>query len=865
MTEGDTLHQGVGASIPRREDDRFLRGRGQYVADIRLPGTLEVAFLRSPVAHGLLHGVHAPAGARVFTMADLDGVQPIRAPSSLPGFRRSDQWPLARGRVRQVGEPIAMVVAASRAEAEDIIDAITLDIEELPAATDMLAHRAGPAIHAGWPDNVVLHSLVDDDLGDIDAPIVVRRRLRTARQHMAPLEGRGVVARWDSRAGQLVLHSASQMVHVTKTGLAECLGLPESAVRIISPDVGGGFGYKGVLLQEEVAIGWLARRLGGTPLRWVEDRREGLSAQANCREHHYDITVHAARDGTILALDCEAHVDAGAYSAYPFSACLEAAQIASILPGPYIVPRYRCRTWSIATNKPPILPYRGVARTGVCYALETTLDAVARAAGISPLALRLRNLPGPEAMPYTNITRKIFDSGDYPQALRRAAEAIGAEDFAARQAAARAQGKLIGQGFAVFCEQGAHGTSVYSGWGIPFVPGAEPCQARLTPDGGLEIRVGVHSHGQGMETTLAQVAHDILGVPVDRVQVVHGDTALTPYSTGTWGSRAAVMAGGAVADACAELVNRLIPMGAHLLQAREARFEAGAVHAGADPDGRRDVALGDTLEVVPDHGPDAAPGGGPSAAPGAAPDVAPAGRPGVAPAGGRTAAPRGESSAAPDIERNAAPRGAASAASITVGEIARTFFRSPQSLTEAMQAQGLDCTVGHKTLRDTGTFSYACHAVEASVDPASGRVTLDRYVIVEDGGTLLNPMIADGQVLGGTAQGIGTALFEEMPFDAAGQPLASTLVDYLLPGAADVPDIEIIHMCTPSPISRFGQKGIGESGAIGPPAAIVNAINDAIAHLGREVTDLPATPARILAALAAGGSQSDRPVHRSPA
>ena len=610
------LPSGIGAAIPRKEDDRFMRGRGRYVGDIRLPGMLEVTFLRSPVAHGVLRAIHKPAGAedQVFVMADLAGVRPIHAPSALPGFRRSDQWPLAQGRVRQVGEPMAMVVAPSRAEAEDLCEAIAFEIDELPAATDMLAHRAGPAIFEGWPDNVVLHCLVDDDLSDVVAPIVVRRRLRTARQHMAPIEGRGIVARWDARIGQLEMHTASQMVHVTKTGLAECLGLSESQVRIISPDVGGGFGYKGILLQEEVAIGWLARRLGGTALRWIEDRREGLSAQANCREHHYDITVHAAADGTILALDCEAHVDAGAYSAYPFSAGLEAAQIGSILPGPYVVPRFRCRTWSVATNKPPILPFRGVARTGVCYALETTLDVVARRAGISPVELRRRNLPSAAQMPYVNITKKIFDSGDYPEALRRAAEAIDASGFPARQAAARAQGKLVGQGFAVFCEQGAHGTSVYSGWGIPFVPGAEPCQARLTPDGGLELRVGVHSHGQGMETTLAQVAHEILGVAVERVQLIHGDTALTPYSTGTWGSRCAVMAGGAVADACTELVARLLPMGAHLLQAdpAEARFENGAVHA----------------------------------------------------------------------------RGA----SIAVAEIAKNFFRAPQSLTEAMQAQGLDCT-----------------------------------------------------------------------------------------------------------------------------------------------------------------------------
>lgn len=775
--------QGVGAALPRREDDRFLRGRGRYVADIAMAGMREVAFLRSPVAHGVLRGVRAPQGAMVFTMADLDGVQPIRAPSALPGFRRTDQWPLAQGRVRQVGEPIAMVVAATRAEAEDILDAITLDIEELPPATDMLAHRAGPPIHEGWADNVVLHSLVEDDLSAVQATIVVRRRLRTARQHMAPLEGRGVVARWDTRLAQLEMHTSSQMVHVTKTGLAECLGLPESAVRIISPDVGGGFGYKGILLQEEVAIGWLARRLGGTPLRWIEDRREGLSAQANCREHHYDITVHADHDGTILALDCEAHVDVGAYSAYPFSACLEGAQIGSILPGPYVVPRYRCRTWSVATNKPPILPYRGVARTGVCYALETTLDVVARAGGLDPIAVRLRNLPGPADMPYTNVTKKIFDSGDYPEALRRAAEAMDREGFAARQRAARDAGRLLGQGFAIFCEQGAHGTSVYHGWGIPFVPGAEPCQARLTPDGGLELRVGVHSHGQGMETTLAQVAHEILGVPVERVQLIHGDTALTPYSTGTWGSRCAVMAGGAVAEACTELRNRLLPIGQHLLQAPDAVFEDGAVRAGN--------------------------------------------------------------------------------ASVTVAEMARTFHRAPQNLTEAMQARGLECTAGHKTQRDTGTFSYAAHAVEVEVDPATGHVELRRYVIVEDGGVLLNPLVADGQVLGGTAQGIGTALFEEMPYDAAGQPLASTFADYMLPGASDVPEIEILHMETPSPISRFGQKGIGESGAIGPPAAIVNAINDAIAHLGREVTDIPATPERVLAALEApaihGPADTGRP------
>lgn len=769
---------GVGASLRRKEDERFLHGRGRYVADLRFADLLEVAFLRSPLAHARIRGVTKPAGAadRVFTAEDLEGVAPIRAPSGLAGFRVSEQPPLAAGKVRHVGELIAMCVAPTRAEAEDLAEQVGLDLEELPAVADMLTAADGPRLHEHWPDNVVLTTQVTDDFADLraTAPIKVTRRLRTARQHMAPLEGRGVVARWDPRLGQLEVHTAAQMPHINRSGLAECLGLDEGQVRVISPDVGGGFGYKGILLPEEIALGWLAMRLEGRPVRWIEDRFEQLTANANCREHHYDITAYADRDGTILGVECDAIVDSGAYSSYPFSACLEAAQIASILPGPYRFMRFHCRTRSMATNKPPILPYRGVARTGVCFAMEVVLDHVARAAGISAVEARLRNLVQAAEMPFTNVTKKWFDSGDYPRAVRLAAARIGAEGFAARQAAARAKGRRIGLGFAVFCEQGAHGTSVYHGWGIPMVPGVEQCLARLTPDGVLELRIGAHSHGQGMETTMAQVAHTVLGIHPGKVRLVHGDTALTPYSTGTWGSRSAVMSGGAVADACAALSERVLQIGAHLLQApRESvRLEGGAV---------------------------------------------------VAPGG----------------------------ACVTLAQVARTWYRAPQNLPPDMHPGGLEVTQGHRPVRDTGTFSYACHAAVVEVDTATGLVRLLDYVIAEDAGTMLNPMIVDGQVLGGAAQGIGTALYEEMPFDAQGQPLAATLADYLLPGFTEVPDIAIEHMETPSPISRFGQKGIGESGAIGPPAAIANAVNDALADLGVEVTELPITPARLLAALQA--------------
>jgi carbon-monoxide dehydrogenase large subunit len=775
---GHATRSGVGAAVPRKEDDRYLRGRGEFVADIRLPGMKELAFVRSPVAHARLRAVRKPAGVEsaVFTAADLEGVKPIVASSRLPGFKSSDQPVLAGDKIRYVGEPVAVCVAATRAAAEDLAAAVELELEELPALAEMGAARRpqAPLLHEHWGDNVFLETFVDTDLSAVQAraAVTVKRHFRTARQCMSPIEGRGVVAQWDRRLEQLLVYTATQMPHIVRTGLSDCLGLDHGRVRVVAPDVGGGFGYKGILLVEEVCAAYLARRLGH-PVRWIEDRREQLIANANCREHDYEITAYADADGRLLALDAEAMVDAGAYSAYPFSACLEAAQVASILPGPYRFDAYRCRTWSVATNKPPILPYRGVARTGVCFAMELTLDAIARAVGREPYEVRLLNLVPPEAMPFDNITAKHFDSGDYPECLRRAVAAIDLPAVRRRQAQGEPDGRRIGVGFSIFCEQAAHGTSVYSGWGIPMVPGFEQAVARLTPDGGLELRVGIQSHGQGLETTLAQVAHEVLGLPLERIMVVHGDTAWTPYSTGTWGSRCMVMAGGAVATASRELAGRLATIGAHLLQAS---VDQVAVRDGAV------VGLG---------------------------------------------------------------------GSVTIAEIARTWYLRPQNLPDHVVPAGLEVTAGYKAVRDSGTFSYAAHAAVVAVDLELGSVAILDYAVVEDGGVLVNPLIVDGQIVGGTAQGIGTALYEEMPYDAHGQPLASTLADYLLPGAMEVPGPRIEHMETPSPYTSFGQKGIGEGGAIGPPAAIANAVNDALRPLGVEISEVPITPRRLLAALAA--------------
>ena len=771
-------NKGVGARLPRKEDRRFLRGEAEYVANLRLPGMLDVAFVRSPMAHAVLGKITKPRGNedRVFTAADLAGVRPIRAVSALKGFKVSEQPVLASGKVRQVGELIAMCVAPTRAQAEDLADEVELELKELPAVVDMVQARTNPPalVHEHWGDNVFLESFVDDDIASIEtkARVKVRRSIRTARQHMSPLEGRGVVCEWNRRLDQLVMYSATQMPHLNRAGLAECLGIDQGSIRVIAPDVGGGFGYKGILLPEEVCLAWLCRKLG-RPVRWIEDRREQLSAGANCREHHYDITVYADAGGRLLAIDCEATVDSGAYSSYPFSACLEAAQVSSILPGPYKMQRYRCRTWSVATNKAPILPYRGVARTGVCFALELMIDAAARELGIEPHEMRLANLVQPQEMPFDNITKKHFDSGDYPEAVRRAAGMIDVEKIRKLQKENSEKHRRLGVGFAIYCEQAAHGTSVYYGWGIPMVPGHEQCAARLTPDGVLELRIGAHSHGQGMETTLAQVANTVLGIDPNDVRLVHGDTALTPYSTGTWGSRSMVMSGGAVAAACEAIGARVKTIASKLLEVSESDLTLENGNVRVEGTDRR----------------------------------------------------------------------------MSLSEVAHVWYRKPQLLPADVDPAGLEATAGYKAKVDTGTFSYACHAAAVAVDTETGQVEILDYVIVEDGGTLVNPMIAEGQVLGGAAQGIGTALYEEMPFDAQGQPLATTLADYLLPSAAEVPSMRIEHLETPSPYTRFGQKGLGEGGAIAPPAAIANAVNDALAPLGVEITESPLTPRRIAEAI----------------
>ena len=763
---------GVGASLLRKEDDRFLRGKGCYIGDISLDGTREVAFVRSPVAHARLLGVQVPESIRssVFTAEDLTGVKPIRAVSPLPGFKASEQPPLVTDKIRHVGELIAMCVADTRAEAEDIAAQVMVDYDVLPAVVDMLDAQLSdaPRVHDSWNDNIYLEVSYDGDIESAarQAPVSVTRKVRTARQVMSPIENRGFIAHWDTRLSQLVVYGASQFPHVVRTGLAEFLQIPEVQIRVISPDIGGGFGYKAIVAGEEICLCWLAMQCGH-PVRWLEDRREQLTANANCREHYYDMTAFTDEKGKILAFDAKASVDTGAYSAYPFTAAIEASQVSAILPGPYDLPVYRCSTVAVASNKTPQLPYRGVARPGCCYAMELMIDAIARKIGIEPYEVRLANLVGPEQMPYDNVTDKHFDSGDYPELLRMAVAAIDLVTVRERQKRGEPDGRLIGLGISVFSEQTAHGTTADGKRRALY----EQAFARLTPDGRLDIRVGIQTIGQGLETTLAQVAVECLGINISDVHVRLGDTELSPYSTGAWGSRGMVWAGGAVARACEEIARRVASIGAALLQTDVASVEV------------RDGGV---------YGPEG---------------------------------------------------------SISIGDIARSYYLAPADLPGDTDPRGLETTEGYAPDRLTGIHSGSAHATVVAVDPETGSVEILDYVITEDAGTRVNPMIVDGQVYGGAAQGIGTALFEEMPYDSQGQPLASTLADYLLPGATDIPNIRLLHMETPSPYTNLGQKGVGEGGAIGPAGAIANAINDALAPLGVEICQIPVTPRRIIEAI----------------
>lgn len=767
----------VGARQRRNEDRRHLRGQGSFLADLSMPRLHDVAFVRSQIAHGRLLGVERPDGSAaktVFVASDLEGrAKPIVAVAATQGFKESAYVLLAHEKVRFVGEPIAMCVAPTRAEAEDLAEEVVVDIDPLPAVVDWRSALAegSPLVHEHWDDNRFV--TIAGDFGDVDAAreeaaITITRTFDMGRHAGVPLETRGCLAYYDARLDQLVLYTSTQFPHVIRSVLAQQLGMEERRLRVVAPDVGGGFGIKNNLYPEEVALAALAL-LVDHPVRWIEDRWEHLVGSAQAREHHYDMTAHASADGELIGLEVDMVVDAGAYSVWPWTAGMDAGMSCGIIPGPYRLRSYRYRGTTVATNKTPLGPYRGVARPGACFAIERTIDEVALALGLEPKDVRARNMVRSDEFPYTSVTGKIYDSGDYAATVAAAAELVDHDSVRARQAEV-AGGKRIGIGYASYTEQTAHGQAEWASRGLPVVFGFESATVTIDPSGGITVRVGIQSHGQGLETTLAQVVTEVLDVDPANVSVVHGDTDTAPYGMGTFASRSMVMAGGATYRACEEIAAKVKEIGAHLLGC-----EAGEL----------------TL------------------------------------AGGKVEGPAG---------------------AVTIAEVADAAYLHMERLPREIDPC-LEVTHRYRPSIETGTFSSSTHAAVVEVDLETGAVALLDYAVAEDCGKIVNPMIVDGQIHGGVAQGIGTALLEESTFDEEGQPKATSFMDYLLPGATEVPPMKIAHLETLSPFTVLGMKGMGEGGAIAPPAAIANAVTDALHDLGVSITQTPITPARVWRAL----------------
>jgi carbon-monoxide dehydrogenase large subunit len=776
MSETQTASRcGVGASLLRKEDDRHLRGRGEFVADIKLPGTQHVVFLRSPHAHARIRGIAVPreAKGRVFTAADLPRIQPIRVVTQAAGAKSPPWPPLATDKVRYVGEAVAACVGPTRAAAEDLAGSVMVDYETLDAVVDARAQQQGRAlVHESWGDNLFQERTIEG--GDIEAArraaeITVTREYRMNRQSGAAMEGRGVLAYRDHRLDQVVLYASTQTPHTVRHAIGEVLGIEDRCIRVVAPDVGGGFGPKARLYPEEIILAALALDLD-YPVRWLEDRSEHLLTAAHTRDHHYRVTAYADRRGRILGIDCDITVDAGAYGLWPQGPYQEANMAARTLPGPYTIPHYRARTYTVATNKAPLGPYRGVGRPGACFAVERTIDEVARAVGRDPVEVRIENMIAREEMPYASVGGMLYDTGDYPACVRLCAELLHLEQIRERQKGGEPDGRLIGIGFASFTEQTAHGAAEFASRGAAIIPGFESCTARILPDGSAVLMVGIQSHGQGLETALSQVASEELGIDPRHISVRHGDTESTAFGFGTFASRSMVMSGGAVARASRVLRDKLCRIGAHLLQCEvsETRCEGGAVHG---------------------------------------------------------------------------PQG-----SVTIGEIAKIAHLRMHELPPGVEPL-LDATATYEPGISTGVFSYATHGAVVAVDAETGAVELLDFAVAEDCGTMVNPMLVEGQIRGGVVQGIGTALCEEIPYDENGQPLAASFLDYHVPGAFELPPIRIGHLHNPATATEYGMKGMGEGGAVAPPAAIANAVRDALASIGAEANETPLTSQRVMSAI----------------
>jgi carbon-monoxide dehydrogenase large subunit len=762
----------VGARVKRIEDPDLLRGRGVFVDDIHLSAGLHAAFVRSPHSHAEIHGIHTAAArtaSGVHAVFTLDDFRPHitgpRLPLEFPSKNLPDDvtpFLLASGEVCYVGEAVAMVIAESRYLAEDAAMLVEVDYEPLPSVAGCApAYAPGaPAVHSGDADNVLVE--IRQAYGDVDAAFAAAHAVYSDRfvQHRGgahPIEGRGAVARYDAMDDRLTLWSSTQMSHEVRSAIVQMLDIDEGRIRVVAPEVGGGFGSKYIAYAEEIAVA-LAARMLDRPVKWIEDRREHFVAAIQEREQDWTMEIAVDADGRVLGIRGEMIHDQGAYTPQGINMPYNAS---TAVPGPYVVPAYAIKVHVVETNAVPSAPVRGAGYPEGNYAMERLLDRAAQGLGMDRAEIRRRNLIPADEMPYATplLTRAgtpvEADSGDFPECQRIAMEAIDYAGFPARQAAARAEGRYLGIGIANSLKGTGRG---------PFESGS----VRIERSGKVRVFTGALAMGQGLKTMLAQVTAEQLGVGLDEIEVVAGDTGTIALGLGGFASRQTVTAGSSVHYAATEVRTKVLKLAAHLLEAAE-----------------------EDLEIV-----------------------------------------------------DGTIRVRGSDVTIPLKAVAEAASGAPgYSMPDGVDP-GLEANVNFKP--PALTYSNGTHAVEVEVDIGTGEVVFRRYVVVSDCGTLINPMIVDGQIAGGVAHGIGNALFEWMGYDERGQPLTTNFGEYLIPGAPDIPDFELHYMQSPTPLNPLGVKGVGETGTVPAAAAVVAAVEDALSPFGARISDYPVSPTKIV-------------------
>jgi carbon-monoxide dehydrogenase large subunit len=777
----------VGRSLPRLEDDRLLTGRGSFVADVRLPRMVDVAFVRSQVASARLLGIDlAPAlesdGVITAVAADdLEGVVPV---PDFPGWAQPvATFPLCRDRIRYVGEPIAAVVAADRYRAEDAAELLWPEFDPLPVVGTIEAALApdAPTLYDGWASNLV----IDDrrDLPEVDEPFgrlrTVRGSYRVHRHAPVPMEPRGTVAEF--RDGRLTVHMSQQLPHIARGMIAAVLGLPERSVRVVVADVGGGFGGKAQIYPEDYVVAWLAMRLQ-RPVRWIEDRYEHMVAACHSRDMQFALEAAVHDDGRIEAIRGTIVQDVGSGQIFP-NAFNQAFVACGALTGPYRIPHQNVRVQAVVTNKTPAGAYRGFGMPEAAFAMERLIDRVGRELGLDPLDLRRRMMIGHDDLPYVSPSGARIDSGSHHEAFERAV-ALGQRELAASRAATAGDESLrVGLGVCTYVEGTAPSFFGTTGnWGSH-----DAADIRFDPGGGVTVAVGLASYGQGVRTMVATVVADELGLPLEDVRVVMGDTDVAPYGIGSFGSRSTVVAAGAIQRAAEPLREKAKAIASHMLEVAPEDLELvdGSIRVIGAPQASvtwRDVARAALANTV-------------------------------------------------DLPSDVEPG------------LSAVATYDPPHIEHEPDARG--------KLNAAATYTNATHAAVVAVELETGRVRVLTYIVVHDCGRVLNPRIVAGQVIGGVVQGVGGALLEELVYDDDGTPRATTFMEYLLPTACEAPRILLEELESPAPETALGVKGAGEGGIIGPAPVLARAVEDALQEFDvPHIEATPITSERVLGWLA---------------